>query len=191
VNPSFLRWALLVIALAGGAFVVVWNLLDERRASSGREAASRAAASSEAGQVSAGSTAPQSAAPLAQPLSARLLFAFDRARLDRAETAKLARLAGEIKDAAFERIDAVGHADRIGAEAYNLKLSQRRAEAVKAHLVSLGIDASVVRVSAKGEAEPLSGDDCIDMGPENQQHRALIECLQPDRRVAIAIVGQR
>lgn len=190
MNSSFARWALLVTAVAGGAFVVVWNLLDDRLPP-GREAASRAVASSEAAQASAGPTAPQSAAPSGEPLLARLLFAFDLAALDSAETAKLAQLAGEIKDAALARVDVVGHADRIGAEAYNLKLSERRADAVKAYLVSLGIDAGVVHTSAKGEAEPISADDCIDMGPENRQNRALIECLQPDRRVAVVVVDER
>jgi len=168
VSASFLRWALIDIALAGVGFVVAWNLLDHGLPPT-----------------------PQSVARAGEPLSARLLFAFDRAALDSAESAKLARLARVIKDAAFQRIDAVGHADRIGTEAYNLKLSERRADAVKAYLVSLGTEAGVIHTSAKGEAEPVSGDDCIDMGRENRRNRALIECLQPDRRVAVNVVPSR
>lgn len=188
MNSSFLRWALLVIAIAGAAFIAVWNLLDNPRSSPDGALESRAVQSSDAGQALAQSAAPQSAAPSPAPLSTRVLFAFDRATLDSAETAKLTRLAEAIKGTPVERLDAVGHADRIGSEMYNLNLSQRRAEAVRGYLTRLGIDASVVRTYAKGETEPVSGDDCIGLGPETRRNRTLIECLQPDRRVAVTVL---
>ena len=184
--PSYFRWAVLVFSLAGGMFLIVWELLIDDPPS--REAAAPAAVSSGSGQSWALPAAQASTPAKLEPLSAWPQFAFDRADLDSGAAAKLAALTEAIKDAAVERIDAVGHADRIGPMAYNLKLSQRRAEAVKAHLVSLGIDAALVRVSAKGEAEPATGDGCIDMGRENRQNRALVECLQPDRRVAVTIL---
>jgi OOP family OmpA-OmpF porin len=116
-----------------------------------------------------------------------VLFAFDQAVLESAESAKLAQLTAQIKGLPLERLDAVGHADRIGSQAYNVDLSRRRAEAVKAYLVQQGIDASVVRIEAKGEADPLTGDGCTDLGPQSGKNRALVECLQPDRRVAVTV----
>ena len=185
--PSYFRWAVLVFSLAGGIFLAMWELLIDDPPV--REAPPAARAPHSASQLFPAPIAPASAATLPEPLTAWPLFAFDRAQLEGAEAAKLAALSGAIKDAAVLRIDAVGHADRIGPMAYNLKLSQRRAEAVKAHLVRLGADAGLVRVSAKGEAEPATGDGCIEMGPETRRNRALVECLQPDRRVAVTVLS--
>ena len=53
------------------------------------------------------------------------------------------------------RIELSGHADRSGPEAYNMRLSQRRADAVKAELVGLGIGANQIGTVAKGETQPL------------------------------------
>ena len=55
----------------------------------------------------------------------------------------------------MSRINLTGHADRAGSDAYNVRLSQRRAEAVKAELVRLGFNANDISVVAKGEADPL------------------------------------
>jgi OOP family OmpA-OmpF porin len=186
--PSFFRWAVLVFSLAGGFFLVVWELLVDDPPS--RQTAPPRAAHP-ASQLFPAPIAPAGAATLPEPLTAWPLFAFDRAHLEGAEAAKLAALTGALKDGAVERIEAVGHADRIGPTAYNLALSQRRAEAVKAYLVGLGVEASLVSTSAKGEADPATGDGCIEMGPETRRNRALVECLQPDRRVAVTILPGR
>ena len=189
LSASYFRWAVLVFSVAGGIFIAMWELLIDDRP--GREAAPATRAAHSASQLFPAPIAPASAATLPEPLTARPLFGFDRAHLEGAEAAKLAALSAAIKDAAVERIDAVGHADRIGPAAYNLALSQRRAEAVKTYLVDLGVDADLVRTSAKGETEPATGDGCIDMGPETSRNRALVECLQPDRRVAVTILRGR
>ena len=76
-----------------------------------------------------------------------------------------------------------GHADRLGGEQYNDKLSYRRAEAVRAYLVSKGVDRSQITLFAFGEARPVSA--CADSKPG----KALIECLAPNRRVEIDIQG--
>jgi len=189
MGASFFRWAVLVFSLASGIFLGLWELLVDDPP--GREAAPPAHAAHSASRLFPAPIAPASAATLPEPLTAWPLFGFDRVQLEGAEAAKLAALTGAIRDAAVERIEAVGHADRIGPAAYNLRLSQRRAEAVKTYLVSLGVDASLVSASAKGEAEPATGDGCIDMGPETRRNRALVECLQPDRRVAVTILYGR
>lgn len=123
-----------------------------------------------------------------EPMSATLLFGFDRAELGTAEAAKLDRLLAGLRAKAV-RVEAIGHADRIGAEAYNLRLSQRRAEAVKAYLVKKEIDPGAVRTSAQGEREPVSGDACVDMGPQVRRNAGLVKCLQPDRRVELTVLG--
>jgi OOP family OmpA-OmpF porin len=76
-----------------------------------------------------------------------------------------------------------GHADRVGGEQYNDKLSYRRAEAVRAYLVSKGVDRAQIATFAFGEARPVSS--CAD----GVQRKALIECLAPNRRVEIDIQG--
>ena len=103
---------------------------------------------------------PAAVAPAAAPAPAPtrnflVFFDFDRSALTpqalaiRADAARTARQLGAV------RIDATGHADRSGSDAYNLALSRRRADAVRAELVRLGIPANQIAVVAKGEAEPL------------------------------------
>lgn len=77
-----------------------------------------------------------------------------------------------------------GHTDRIGSDQYNQKLSQRRADAVKEYLVSKGIEASRLHSVGKGETEPVA--ECSDA-----RRKALIQCLQPNRRVVLEIETQR
>ena len=106
------------------------------------------------------------------------------------EAPKLDDFAAKLKDRAYDRIDAIGHTDRIGSDSYNLALSRRRAEAVRAYLAGKGVDAGRVRIDAKGEAEPVTGEACKNMGPENHSNRKLISCLQRDRRVEVRLVAR-
>jgi OOP family OmpA-OmpF porin len=76
-----------------------------------------------------------------------------------------------------------GHADRVGGEPYNEQLSYRRAEAVRAYLVSKGVDRTQIAVFAFGETRP--GTSCAEKLPRTK----LIECLAQDRRVEIDIQG--
>ena len=83
-----------------------------------------------------------------------------------------------------------GHADRIGKEAYNQKLSERRADAVKSYLVSQGVDAKRIETAAKGESEPVVS--CSDIkGKESGKNKKLVECLQPNRRVMVEVRVQK
>ncbi len=117
-------------------------------------------------------------------LSADTLFNFDKATIRPDAKAKLDDLVGKIKGVNLEVVIAIGHADRIGSDRYNQKLSVRRAESVKAYLVSKGIPANRVYTEGKGEKQPVKA--CKPM-PRKQ----LIECLQPNRRVEIEVVGTR
>jgi len=142
--------------------------------------------------------APRPAAPMAPKpvtqkvtLSADVLFEFDRYALKPEGKGKLDELVGRIKGIALEVIIAVGHTDRIGSEAYNQKLSVRRAESVKAYLVSKGIQPNRIYTEGKGEKQPVTGDKCAKMGPENAGNKKLVACLQPDRRVEVEVVGTK
>ena len=93
-----------------------------------------------------------------------------------------------LKDIKLEVIIAVGHADRLGSDQYNQKLSEKRAEAVKAYLVGKGVEPNRVYTEGKGEKQPVTGDKC---GKSDKKTKQLVECLQPDRRVEIEVIGTK
>ena len=121
-------------------------------------------------------------------LAADTLFDFDKATLRPAGKQALDDLVAKIKDIKLEVIIAVGHADRFGSDAYNQKLSEKRAASVKAYLVGKGMEANRVYTEGKGEKQPVTGDKC---GKSEKKTKALIECLQPDRRVEIEVIGTK
>ena len=126
--------------------------------------------------------------PVAQKLTfdADALFDFDKSQLRPEGRATLDKFVDRIKGINPEAIVVVGHTDRVGTTEYNQRLSEERAGSVKAYLVSLGIDPSRVQASGKGETEPAtSAGECM------SGSRKVIACLQPDRRVDIALVGAR
>ncbi len=127
------------------------------------------------------------AAPVIQKvtLAADALFDFDKAVIKPDAKGKLDDLVGKIKSVNLEVVIAVGHTDRIGSDKYNMKLSLRRAESVKAYLVSKGIAANRVYTEGKGEKQPVK--DC----PQIKERKKLIACLAPNRRVEIEVVGSR
>ncbi len=143
--------------------------------------------------VAAPPPAPIAAAPVAPApviekvsLESDVLFEFDKAQLRPEGEKKLDELADRIKDAQVESIMAVGHADRIGPAQYNEKLSAERAAAVKQYLAQKGIEEQRVRSEGRGEAQPITGEQC-----KGVKGSKLISCLQPDRRVEIEVRGTR
>ena len=119
-------------------------------------------------------------------LSTDVLFDFNKAELKDAGKQRLDELASKIKDAKVEEIVVLGHADRIGSERYNEKLSEERAQSVKDYLAGRGATTTVITAQGKGESAPVTGDQCKKM-----TGKKLIECLQPDRRVEIEVLGSR
>jgi len=84
-----------------------------------------------------------------------VFFDFDQSDLGPGAQSVLDAVATEVRSRNLTSITVVGHADRSGSEAYNDKLSQRRANAVRDALVQRGIASSLINVSSRGEAEPL------------------------------------
>ncbi|QHI99957.1 OmpA family protein [Xylophilus rhododendri] len=110
--------------------------------------------------------------------AADAFFDFDKSVLKPEGKAKLDELVGKTKDINLEVIIAVGHTDSVGTDAYNQKLSVRRAEAVKAYLVSKGIEKNRVYTEGKGEKQPVADNKTAAGRAKN-------------RRVEIEVVGTR
>ena len=122
-------------------------------------------------------------------LSADVLFKFDRYRekdMLAAGRAKLDEVADKIKGyitATIDHIDLIGHTDRLGSDAYNQRLSERRAKTVKNYLVKKGVDGGKMADKGRGESEPVV--QC----KGNKATKKLIRCLQPNRRVDVEVHG--
>ncbi|WPB57890.1 outer membrane protein OmpA [Xylophilus sp. GOD-11R] len=110
--------------------------------------------------------------------AADAFFDFDKSVLKPEGKAKLDELVTKTKDINLEVIIAVGHTDSVGSDAYNQKLSVRRAEAVKAYLVSKGIEKNRVYTEGKGEKQPVADNKTAAGRAKN-------------RRVEIEVVGTR
>ncbi len=119
-------------------------------------------------------------------VGAEKLFGFDKANLKDEGKAALDEAAAKIKAAPeIKAVIVTGHTDRIGSEAYNQKLSERRANQVKDYLASQGVDAAIIEAVGKGESEPVV--QCAG----NKATKKLISCLQPNRRVEIRAEGKK
>ncbi len=110
--------------------------------------------------------------------AADAFFDFDKSVIKPEGKAKLDDLIGKIKGINLEVIIAVGHTDSVGSEAYNQKLSVRRSEAVKAYLVSKGIEKNRVYTEGKGKKQPVADNKTAEGRAKN-------------RRVEIEVVGTR
>jgi outer membrane protein OmpA-like peptidoglycan-associated protein len=131
-------------------------------------------------------------APVEVPAKVRFatdeLFDFDRAVLKPGSSRhQLDEFAAKLKMLHYDSIHVVGYTDRIGSEAYNNHLSRTRAEAVKNYLVTKGVHPEKIRVEGRGKADPITGNIC----EGSERTKALVACLQPDRRVEVQVDGIR
>lgn len=145
-----------------------------------------------------GQAAPVVAAPLPAPapapqvvdkqftLSADVLFDFNKHTLKPEGYTALDSLYEQLK---AERpkdgtATVIGYTDRLGADAYNQSLSEKRAQSVASYLVSKGLPADKVAVEGRGKASPVTGESCT-----SRNRKELIVCLAPDRRVEVHVQG--
>ena len=121
--------------------------------------------------------------------SADSLFDFGKSTIKPGGKQALDKFSADLKGADFDVITVTGHTDRIGSPANNLKLSVRRADAVKAYLVdSAGIPASKIEAIGVGETHPItSHGEC----KGKKATKKLMACLAPDRRVEVEVKAER
>lgn len=125
---------------------------------------------------------PAPAKPVAVPqkvtFQAETLFDFDKSVIKPEGRAVLNGFLTSLNGsrAKYDTVIVIGHTDSIGSDAYNMRLGLRRAEAVKAYLVSSGIDSRLIRTSSKGEREPVADNKTAAGRAKN-------------RRVVIEVVG--
>lgn len=137
----------------------------------------------------------QGAAPVAAPevvnktftLNSDVTFAFGKSTLKPEAATTLDGIYSEIAQVSNPAVAVNGYADRIGKDAANLKLSQRRAETVANYLVSKGVDSNAITATGYGEANPVTGNTCDAV----KGRKALIACLAPDRRVEVQVQGNK
>jgi OOP family OmpA-OmpF porin len=130
--------------------------------------------------------APPAPAPAPAPVSvsskvtyaADTFFDFNKSVIKPEAKAKLDDLVDKIKAINLEVIIAVGHTDAVGSDVYNQKLSMRRSNAVKAYLISKGVDKTRIYTEGKGEKQPVADNGTKEGRAKN-------------RRVEIEVVGAR
>ena len=142
-------------------------------------------------------TAQPAPAPVPRPpvqptkvsFSADALFDFDKAAIKPDGKRALDKFASNLNGTRYDVINVTGHTDRIGSKAYNAVLSTRRAEAVKNYLVDpAGIPAAKITFKGMDESQPVTKPgDCKGEKPS----KALIACLQPDRRVDVEVTATK
>lgn len=116
-----------------------------------------------------------------------VLFAFGKADLKDSSASSLDGVYSEIAKFNAPVVNVAGYTDRIGSDAYNLKLSQQRAETVANYLVSKGVAPQTISATGYGKANPVTGNTCDAV----KGRKALIACLAPDRRVEVSVQGSQ
>ena len=124
--------------------------------------------------------APEKPKPVAEKVTfaADVLFDFDKAVIKPEGKSKLDDISNKVKGINLEVVIAIGHADSVGSDIYNQRLSVRRAESVKAYLQSKGLEANRVYTEGKGEKQPVADNKTRDGRAKN-------------RRVEIEVIGTR
>ena len=120
-------------------------------------------------------------------LASKALFDFDKAVLKPEGMQAIdTEIISKLKDVQkLELVLVTGHTDPIGTQAYNQKLSERRADAVRNYLVSKGVAKDKIETLGMGKTQPIPGLVC------NQKNmKEKIACFAPDRRVEVEVKGE-
>ncbi len=148
--------------------------------------------------------APQKAKPAAKPKKPEMLnieekielqgMEFNKAEMTADNKADLDKFIADLQKATkarapvqFGAVIVTGHTDRIGSMKYNMKLSEKRAITVKDYIVSKGIDQKLIFWEGKGPKQPIPVTKFCD---NKMKRKQLIECLAPNRRVTVEVVGR-
>lgn len=129
---------------------------------------------------------PVARAPVRVSFEAEPLFSFDKSVIRSDQRSKLDAFVASLEGTQYDSIDVIGHADHIGTAQYNLDLSLRRANAVKTYLVRQGVPTAKINAEGRGESEPVTAGTC-----RAQRGKALIACLEPDRRVDVSVTATK
>lgn len=119
-------------------------------------------------------------------LDANTTFGFDSNVLSEQGKASVNQVVVDVKNSnlQFAKYHVTGYSDRVGNPDYNLKLSEKRANAVTEELINLGVDASSIVTVGAGSVKSVTGTDC-----DGLSGKKLIQCLSPDRRVEVNVTG--
>jgi OOP family OmpA-OmpF porin len=120
-------------------------------------------------------------------LASKALFDFDKAVLKPEGKAALdSEVVDKLKNVSkLELVLVTGHTDRIGSQAYNQRLSERRADTVRDYLVSRGVARDKIETLGMGKTQPIPGVVC-----DQKNMKELIACLAPNRRVEVEVKGE-
>lgn len=118
-----------------------------------------------------------------------VLFDFNKSSLKSSAGADLDNAYNEINKLGLAQasVQVNGYTDRLGSDAYNMKLSQKRAETVANYLVAKGTAPESITAVGYGKANPVTGNTCDAV----KGRQALIACLAPDRRVEVQVHGSK
>lgn len=119
-----------------------------------------------------------------------ILFGFDQSALTQNAMQNIDNLAASLIKYPNTDIMVIGHTDAVGSDAYNLKLSRERAEAVRAYAISKGVDANRLKTVGKGESEPIASNDTDDGKAKNRRVEIVIVANDKMKAEAKAAAGK-
>ncbi len=110
-------------------------------------------------------------------MDATTLFDFDKSNLRPQGKEKLDELVAKVKShQAVDSITITGHTDSVGTDAYNQKLSERRANSVRDYMIKDGIDASLITsTKGMGETQPVASNDTAEGRQKNRRVEIVVE----------------
>ena len=127
---------------------------------------------------------------IAVTFASGILFPFNSFDVLPAGRENLRQLAQSLQRYPGTEVLIVGHTDNVGSDAYNLTLSQRRAESAKSYLVSMGIPADRIRTAGRGEAEPIASNDAEAGRQQNRRVEIAIFASQEYREQILREYGR-
>jgi len=127
-----------------------------------------------------GDKKPAAKAPAVEKISlkADAHFDFDKSDLKAGDKKELDDTAAKMKNLKVDSISVIGHTDNVGTDAYNQKLSERRADAVKNYLVGKGVSAGTIQTQGKGESQPVADNKTADGRAKNRRVDVEIRAAQ-------------